>query len=256
MYLCKICGRQLEAKGDICTDCYEGLLEEEENQKDDKVLYTIKAQYKLGYEIMKTPFMFFLITVLIISLIVTSFQSNIVVGILYSFISIGGFFLYFLLKKIRIESRVIELYKYKLVYTRKLHFKNRYEAKYRNIEEIQFQDIDKKTSLLSQSSWWLHRVNKKYKMTELYFKIKQSENTVFGIGFFIKPVHNFKEDIMPKLMDIIGLTENTEERRTAIEEMLNIKKKNKDKDEDKDKDNNDENENTKNNSNNKRKIKL
>ena len=82
-------------------------------------------------------------------------------------------------------------------------------------------------------------------MTDLFFKLKKSEETFFPSLFIIKPVHNFKEDIMPNIMKIMGFEENTEERRSNIEEMLNIniKRKNKDKDKksDKDKDDNSEN---------------
>ncbi len=245
MYFCKICKRQLAEKGDICTDCYEGLIEEEENKDDNEVLFTFKAKFSFGYELMKSPFTFFIIVVLLIFFVITSFETKFLLGFLYLFIFIGGFVLYFLFNKIRTESRVIKLYKHKLTYDRKLHIKNHYEVKYRDIEEIHFEDAEKKTSLFSESSWWLKRVNKKYKMTDLFFKLKKSEETFFPSLFIIKPVHNFKEDIMPNIMKIMGFEENTEERRSNIEEMLNIniKRKNKDKDKksDKDKDDNSEN---------------
>lgn len=232
MYFCKICGRQLEKKGDICIDCYEGLIEEDEDQNNTEVIYTIKAQYKFGYEIMKAPFTFLLIAILIIFSIIVSFQNSVLTGILNLLVYLGAFVLYFLINKIRIESRTIELYKNKLIYTRKLHLKNRYEVRYRDIEEVQFEDLDKKSSILSQSSWWLFKVNKKYKMTDLFFKIRKTEESFFTTGFFIKPIYNFKEEVMPNLMKIMGFTERTEERRTNIEEMFNIKAKKKDKETD------------------------
>ncbi len=227
MYFCKICGRQLEKKGDICTDCYEGLIEEEENKNDLKVLYTIKAQYKLGYELLKTPFTFLLIAILLIFSIIVSFQNNLLTGIFNLIVYSTFVVLYFVINKIRIESRTIELYKYKLVYNRRFHFKNHYEVRYKDIEEVQYENLDKKSSILSESSWWLFKVNQKYNMTDLFFKMKSSDKSFFATGFFIKPIHNFKEEVMPKLISIMGFVENTE-KKSSFEEMFNIKSENKD----------------------------
>lgn len=229
MYFCKICSRQLEKEGDICIDCYEGLIEEEENQQDDAILFSFRAKYSLGYEIMKTPIYFTIILVLLIFAVVLGFQTNVLTGILSLVVYFGVFTLYFLLSKIRIQSRIVDLYKNKLVYTRKLHLKNFYEIKYKDIDEIEFVDIDQKNSIFSQSSWWLTRLNKKHKMSELFFRLKKTEDSIISPGFFVKPVYNFKEEIMPKVMEIMKFTERTEKKRSGIEEMLNIKKKDKDK---------------------------
>lgn len=238
MYFCKICGRQLEKKGDICIECYEGLIEAEENENDTDILFSFKAKYSFIYEIMKAPLTFILITLLLLFAIIVAFQTNITTGILTLIVYTGLYILYFLLQKIRIQSRKIDLYRTKLIYTRKLHLKNYLEVKYSNIQEIQFQDIYKKTSIFTQSSWWLSKINKKFKMTELFFKLKKTENTFLNPGFFIAPIQNFNEDIMPKLMEIMNFSEITEEKKSAIEELLNINKKdkeNKENETDKDK---------------------
>ena len=238
MYFCKICGRQLEKKGDICINCYENLIEEEEKEQDNEVLFSFRAKYSLIYEIMRGPLTYLLILTLIVIAIIAGFQTNLLTGFLTLIVYLGLFILYFLLNKIRIESRKIDLYRTRLIYTRKLHLKNYYEVRYKDIYEITFEDIDKKTSLLSQTSWWLSKVNKKYKMTDLYFRIKKTDSSLFTPGFFIKPVQNFKEDIMPKIMEIMGFTKKDEEKRSTIEELLNIKKKDKDKKTNKEENNN------------------
>lgn len=224
MHFCKICSRQLEKEGDICIDCYNSLIEEEENIKDDKIMYSFGAKFSLKYELMKSPFMFFIILTLIIFAIVQGFQTNILTGILSLLIYLGLFILYFYLMKLRIESRVIDLYEKKLIYTRRLHFKNFYEVKYRNLAEIQFEDLDKKNSVLLQSSWWLNRVAKKFNMVTIFFKVEKQQDELMGQNFFIGPVHNFKEEILPKIMEITGLVEKEEKTRSSIEELLNFNK--------------------------------
>ena len=74
MYFCKICGRQLEKKGDICIECYEGLIEAEENENDTDILFSFKAKYSFTYEIMKAPFTFILITLLYYLLLLLLFK--------------------------------------------------------------------------------------------------------------------------------------------------------------------------------------
>lgn len=230
MYFCKICGRQLEKKGDICINCYENLIEEEEKEQDNEVLFSFRAKYSLIYEIMKTPFTYLIILILIVIAIIAGFQTNLLTGFLTLVVYLGLFILYFLLNKIRIESRKIDLYRTRLIYTRKLHLKNYYEVRYKDVYEITFEEINRKTSFLTQTSWWLSKVNKKYRMTDLYFRLKKTDNSLFTPGFFIKPVQDFEKDIMPKIMEIMGFTKKDEERRSTIEELLNIKKKDKDKD--------------------------
>lgn len=249
MFFCKICGRQLEKEGDICTDCYDGIIEEEEKKNDNKVLFSFRANYNLKYEIMKTPFTYLIIFILLTLAVIFGFQTNILTGILTLVVYFGLFILYFLFNKIRIQSRKIDLYKTRLVYTRKLHFKNYYEIKYRDIKEIEFENINQKTSILSQSSWWLNMINKKFNMTSIFFRLKKIDDTIFIPGFYIKPIHKFEEEIMPKLMEIMGFTKK-EEKKSTFEEIFNINKNNKSKNKDiKNDDINNINQNNKDNKN-------
>lgn len=232
MFFCKICGRQLGKEGDICIDCYQGLIDEE-SQRDDKVLLKIKATFNMAYEILKTPILYFLVFSLIFFVIIASFQNSILNGLLNLVVYSGALILYFLIMKIRTESRIIYLYKTKLIYKRKFHLKNKFEVRYEDIEEIAFEDIENKKTQIYQSSWWLSKINKKYKMSELFFRIKKTDDSIFSLGFYIKPIYNFRIDIMPKLIKIMGFEERKEVQKSAIEEMLNIKKKDKDKEQDK-----------------------
>ncbi len=248
MFFCKICSRQLDKEGDICIDCYEGLVEEEKAQRDNNILYSFKATFNFKYEFFKTPFIFTAILLVLIFGVIQAFQKSVLIGILSAIIYFGTYILYFLIKKIRTDSRKIDLYATKLIYTRKFHLKNKYEIKYKDIYEIQFEDLDKKKSILRESAWWTSKISQKYNMVDLFFRLnKTAENSFFTPGFFIKPVQNFKEEIMPNVQRIMNFTEKVEENRSDIEKMLNIKKtdKNKDNNTNNQKDNNTNNRNRK-----------
>ena len=61
---CKVCGRELKGKGNICKNCYNEKQKQKAIEKDKNVVYELNSTYKPGYELLR------IIDALIIGIIV------------------------------------------------------------------------------------------------------------------------------------------------------------------------------------------
>ena len=50
---CKICGAELKKPGEMCNNCMNKLLEEQERRNDKRPVYTFKRQFVWGYELLR-----------------------------------------------------------------------------------------------------------------------------------------------------------------------------------------------------------
>lgn len=212
MYKCKFCGKKLARQGDICTNCYNDLLRKNRQKRDNKELFKFKATYNFKYEFLKNLEYNILLILLVLMLIFQTIEKFSFKNIFSMILVFTMIFTYEYLKKKRIESREIMLYKTRLVYTRKLHFKNRLEVDYDKIADIRFDEFHAKNKTPFFTPW-RRKVNKKYDMNTLYFSYFENKN-ILGIGFSIGPVKDFEEKIMPKMLEIMKFEKkdlNTEE---------------------------------------------
>ena len=50
---CKVCGRELKGKGNICKNCYNEKQKQKAIAKDKKLIYELNSTYKPGYELLR-----------------------------------------------------------------------------------------------------------------------------------------------------------------------------------------------------------
>lgn len=222
MNRCKFCNKALARKADICENCYNTLMEKEMDLEDKKVILEFGSKYDFKYEFSKQIGVNILSVILLISVCVYSIKENVLSGILLTALLLLSTFAYIYIKAQRINSRRIKLYKRKLIYERKWHIQNKIIAKYEDIAEIRFDDLDKDINIFS-STPWRDRIDRKYNMSNIYFRPVDSESLI-NRGFSIGPVHNFKQDILPTLMSLTGF-KNMEEEKEGEEENKKVSRR-------------------------------
>ena len=131
---CSICGAKLKKEGDICTNCYKLVQEEEKLSKDTNILFEVKRKYGISYEIAKLTWVFI---ILVLSSIGCFALGNILAGFLSIFVLfiIIGIVLFWN-KRISMATKAV-FYETKVVYTFKfLIFDTEKVVKYENIKDV------------------------------------------------------------------------------------------------------------------------
>lgn len=131
---CSICGAKLIKEGDVCTNCYKLLQEEEKLNKDTNILLELNRKYSIAYEITKNTWIFI---ILVLSAMGCFATGNILAGLLTLLIlAIVIGFLLFLDKRLAMATKAV-FYETKVVYTFKfLIFDTEKVVKYENIKDV------------------------------------------------------------------------------------------------------------------------
>lgn len=134
---CKICGAELKRPGEVCNNCMNKLMLEQEEREDNKSIVEVKTKFAIGYEILThidsiAIAIFFLI-------ILFSIGGEYVK---YSLLAIPIFLiwgvLYLINRKIELMNTKCVFYNTKIVYTyRKIRKKERI-IRYQELNEINF----------------------------------------------------------------------------------------------------------------------
>ena len=131
---CSICGAKLKKDGDICTNCYKLIQEEEKLKKDTNVVFELKRKYGIAYEISKY-------TIVFIIFIISSFGcfavGNTIAGIgtIFLLALVIGFLLFWdkrlsmATKAVFYETKVVYTFKFLLIDTEKV-------VKYQDIKDV------------------------------------------------------------------------------------------------------------------------
>ena len=95
---CSICGAKLKKEGDICTNCYNKLQEEEILKEDKNVVFELNRKYSIAYEITKYTWIF---VIFIISAVGCFAVGNILAGFLCVLLlaAVIGFLLFLAVSK-------------------------------------------------------------------------------------------------------------------------------------------------------------
>lgn len=135
---CKICGVELKKDGELCNNCMNKLLKEQELRNDKSVVYTFKRSFVLGYEIFshieEIAVAVFLVGVLLASDFNQYWMYALSVGIVFAIVGIG----YLIKQKLRIQKETCTLYRTKLVLVRGRFRKKHLEIPFSEIEEISY----------------------------------------------------------------------------------------------------------------------
>ncbi len=135
---CKICGTELKRPGEICNNCMNKILLEQEAINDTGEIYTAKRKFAVGYEIL-SHLDSIGVAIFLIAILISLGKEYLKLGLIaIPFFLVWGI-LYLLYKRYKIKFSEISFYKTKLVYTYRKIRKKQLTISYRDIKEINYE---------------------------------------------------------------------------------------------------------------------
>ncbi len=135
---CKICGVELKKEGEICNNCMNKIMLEQEAVHDNEEVYKFKKSFAIGYEILSHIDSISIAIFLIVILISLGKKYLEIVLLAVALFLIWGV-LYLIYSKYKNKSVECILYKTKLVYNYRRIRKKSIIVNYRDIKEINCQ---------------------------------------------------------------------------------------------------------------------
>ena len=133
---CEKCGTKLNMDDAFCYNCGNPIKLNEKSNIDNKVVYTIKPQFNLAYQIFKIleyGILTFILLLIFLDCFFTFAQSNILLVVAISFIIA---LLVLIITKKQYDNLEYKFYADKMEYTDSFINKENKELKYKNIKEI------------------------------------------------------------------------------------------------------------------------
>lgn len=175
---CKICGAELKKPGEMCNNCMNKLLEEQERRSDRSPVYTFKRQFVLGYELLKhieqIGIVIFMIVV-ILSIDLAYWKYALLIGGLFALWGIASLFYL----KLKINSGECTLYRTKLVFTQGIIKKKTKEISFNDVEEVYYQ-LGNMQQLFKVGTIVIKRKTKNLLDRYLYIESVKNIEVVFG----------------------------------------------------------------------------
>lgn len=135
---CKICGAELKKPGELCNNCMNKLMAEQERRNDKSPVFTFKREFVLGYELLRhleqIGIVIFMI-VLLLSVNLSYWNYALIIAGVFSVFGI----VYLLYLRAQINSGVCTLYRTKLVFQYGIFKKKVKEIPYEDVEEVYYQ---------------------------------------------------------------------------------------------------------------------
>ncbi len=181
---CKVCGAELKKAGELCNNCMNKLMKEQETRNDKKVYYTFKKKFVLGYELLKRiePIgIMILLIVLLLSVDIRFWPYTLIIGGAYIIFGI----IYMFYVKASVSKGICSLYRTKLVYNEGVFRKKIVEIPYSEIDEIYYS------------------VGNMQKLFHLgTIMVKRKTRNLFERNFYIEPVKDI-EKVFGKIEELL-----------------------------------------------------
>lgn len=175
---CKICGAELKKPGELCNNCMNKLLEEQERRNDKSPVYTFKRKFVLGYELLKhieqIGVVIFMIVV-ILSVDLAYWKYALLIG--GAFAILGICCLFYL--KFKINSGECTLYRTKLIFSQGILKKRVKEIPFNEIEEVYYQ-LGNMQQLFKVGTIVIKKKTRNLLDKYLYIESVKNVETVFG----------------------------------------------------------------------------
>lgn len=176
---CKICGAELKKPGELCNNCMNKLLKEQELRNDKSAVYTFKRSFVLGYEVFnhleEIGVAIFIIVVLLASDFKQYWTYALCIGIIFAVIGIG----YLIKQKLRINKETCTFYRTKLVMMKGWFRKKYLEIPFSEIEEISYTQT-KSQELFKLGTLVVRRKTRNILERNLYIESVKNVEEVFG----------------------------------------------------------------------------
>ena len=175
---CKICGAELKKPGEMCNNCMNKLLEEQERRNDKRPVYTFKRQFVWGYELLRhieqIGIVIFMISV-ILSVDFAYWKYALLIGGLFAVWGIVSLFYL----KLKINSGECTLYRTKVVFIQGIFRKKVKEIPFNDIEEVYYQ-LGNMQQLFKVGTIVIKRKTRNPLDKYLYIESVKNIETVFG----------------------------------------------------------------------------
>lgn len=180
---CKVCGAELKKPGELCNNCMNAMMKEQEMRNDKSEHYTFHTSFALGYELLRHIEQICIVVFMIILLLTVSlsfWRYAVIVGCVFSIIGILAMW------RIRLitNSGVCTLYATKLVYKYGFFKKKVKEIPYSEIEEIYYS---------------VGNAQRVFKMGTIV--IKKKTRNILERNIFIEPVKDI-ETVFGKIEEV------------------------------------------------------
>ncbi len=181
---CKICGAELKKPGELCNNCMNKLMKDQEIRNDKKEYYTFKKTFALGYELLRKIEqigILILLIALLLSVDIGFWPYTLALGVAY-FLWLTLDMLYL---RASINRGVCTLYRTKLVYKEGIFRKKVVEIPYSDVEEIYYS---------------VGNMQRVFHMGTIV--IKRKTRNILQRNFFIEPVKNI-ETVFGKIEELL-----------------------------------------------------
>lgn len=180
---CKICGLDLKKDGELCKNCMNKLMKEQEIRSDKSPVYTFKSKFSLGYELLRNceqiGVAIFTI-ILVLSVDLKLWKYTVIGACLFAIYEIC--YLWYL--KGSISRVTCIMYRTKLVISKGLFRKKVKEIPYSEIEEISYKQGN---------------MNKLFKNGTI--AIKRDTHNVMERNTYVEAVPNI-EEVFEKIKEV------------------------------------------------------
>lgn len=175
---CKICGAELKKPGEMCNNCMNKLMREQERRNDKSPFYTFKREFALGYELLRhleqIGIVIFMI-VLLLSVDLAYWKYALLIGGIFSLFGI----LYLFYLKVKINSGVCTLYQTKLIFKYGVFKKKVKEISYDEIEEVYYR-LSNSEQLFKLGTIVIRKKTRNLLDKNVYIESVKNIESVFG----------------------------------------------------------------------------
>lgn len=135
---CKMCGAELKKEGELCNNCMNKILREEEKKADNVKVYEFKRKFVLGYQLLQHLESLFIAIIVCVVLILTATEF-LVESIIFIVLVILAETFVILYDRYKINHSKCTFYMTKFVYKKIAFFKEKnIEISYEEVKELSY----------------------------------------------------------------------------------------------------------------------
>ncbi len=135
---CKMCGAELKKEGELCNNCMNKVLKEEEKRADRVKVYEFKRKFVFGYQLSQHLESLF-IAIIVCAVLILTASEFLLESIIFIILVILAEIFVFLYDKYKINHSKCTFYMTKFVYKKIVFFKEKkIEISYTDVKEISY----------------------------------------------------------------------------------------------------------------------
>lgn len=135
---CKMCGAELKKEGELCNNCMNKVLKEEEKRSDNVKVYEFKRKFVFGYQLSQ-HIESLIIAIIVCAVLILTASQFLIESIIFLVLVILAETFIFLYDRYKINHSKCTFYMTKFVYKRIVFFKEKnIEISYSDVKELSY----------------------------------------------------------------------------------------------------------------------